>query len=192
MRSHYLTPDELSLLRAALAPWKWLPLWVSEETGLRVGDVVALPYEALRRDGIHFTAQKTGKSGVSRISADLRRALLANTDGVWLFPSPYKAGKHLTRSCVWYRMKRSAERAGLPTDGISPHSMRKVFGVETYRRDGMRATMAALQHTHEATTELYALSDFFAAENSNAPLLRRDLQLIIRACLEAFEAKKEG
>ena len=175
---------EIESLREHLAPEEWLPLWVSLETGLRVGDVVGLRVSSVLLDGIHFRAQKTGKVGVARISERLRRALPKR--GKWLFPSPTKRGKHLTRQAVWARVKAAGKRAGLDLDGLSPHTMRKVFAVETYREKGFKAVQEALQHNNSATTEIYSFADWNTGENAEKSLKRKDLQLVVRMVLEAI------
>lgn len=163
----------------------WLPLWVSLETGLRIGDVVKLRRQNLQADGLHYKAQKTGKNGVAKVSAALRRELSARR-GKWLFPSPYKAGKHITRQCAWARIKAACKRAGIETEGVSPHSLRKVFAVELYREKGFRAVQEALQHRNAATTEIYSFADWSTGESAFLPLQRKDLQLIVKMVLEAL------
>lgn len=162
----------------------WLPFQISIETGLRVGDVVALKASAVKSDGIHFKAQKTGKKGVAKISAALRRALPKGSG--YLFPSPRDPSQHITRQALWGRVKRAAKSAGVDLDGVSPHSFRKSFAVELYKDKGFAAVQSALQHANAATTELYAFSDFTAVENADAPLTRGDLPLIVRMVLEAI------
>ena len=171
-------------MRECLSPTEWMPLWLSLETGLRVGDVVGLRVSSVKLDGIHFKAQKTGKAGVARISDRLRRALPKK--GKWLFPSPTKPGKHLTRQAVWARVKAAGKRAGLELDGLSPHTMRKVFAVEVYREKGFKAVQEALQHNNSATTEIYSFSDWDTGKNAEVPLKRRDLKLVVRMVLEAI------
>ena len=168
-----------------LAEEAWLPLWVSLETGLRIGDVVKLRRQNLQADGLHYKAQKTGKNGVAKVSAELRRRLSARK-GKWLFPSPYKKGQHITRQCAWARVKAAAERAGIETEGVSPHSLRKVFAVELYREKGFRAVKEALQHRNAATTEIYSFADWNTGENGEIPLCRKDIQLVIKMVLEAL------
>lgn len=185
MRSKYIDQGEVKAIRAELTEEAWLPLWVALETGLRVGDVVKLRRENLKPDGLHYKAQKTRKNGIARISANLRKAL-STRRGKWLFPSPYKAGKHITRQCVWARVKRACERGQMPPEGISPHSMRKVFAVELYREKGFRAVQEALQHANCATTEIYSFADWSTGENAELPLKRKDLQLIVKLVLEAL------
>lgn len=185
MKSHYIEQKELEKLRAVLAEEAWLPLWVSLETGLRIGDVVKLRKANLKPDGLHYKAQKTGKNGVARISADLRRELTAKR-GKWLFPSPYKKDKHITRQCAWARIKTACERAGVEPKGVSPHSLRKVFAVELYREKGFKAVKEALQHNSSATTEIYSFADWNTGESSELPLQRKDLALVVKMVIEAL------
>ena len=83
-------------------------------------------------------------------------------------------------------MKKAAERAGVESEGTSPHSLRKVFAVELYREKGFSAVKEALQHANAATTEIYSFADWNTGENANLPLVRRDLQLVVRMVLEAL------
>lgn len=185
-KSKYLEEEELELMREALGEHAWLPLAVSLETGLRVGDVVKLQKRNLHPDGLHYRAKKTGKAGKATISAALRRRLEQNRSGKWLFPSPYKPGKHLTRQCVWARVKRACEAQNIDPRGVSPHSMRKVFAVELYRERGFRAVQEALQHSNAATTEIYSFADWSTGENAESPLKRKDLELIVKMVIEAL------
>lgn len=190
MKSRYVEKEDIKKLREVSREEAFLPLLLSLETGLRVGDVVSLKVSSLRSDGIHYTAQKTKKSGVAKISFELRKRL--NKKGKWLFPSPYKKGAHITRQAVWHRIKSAGKRAGLDLDGLSPHTMRKVFAVELYREKGFKAVQEALQHNNSATTEIYSFADWNTGKNADLPLKRKDLQLIVKMVLEALgEAKEE-
>ena len=185
MKSKYIETEEVEKLREVMSDEAWIPLWVSLETGLRIGDVVKLRKANLQEDGLHYKAQKTGKNGVAKISGTLRRELSARR-GKWLFPSPYKANSHITRQCAWARIKTACKRAGIETEGVSPHSLRKVFAVELYREKGFKAVQSALQHANSATTEIYSFADWSTGNNANEPLRRRDLQLIVKMVLEAL------
>lgn len=188
MRTVYVTAEQVEKIAAHLSSWEWLTLWVSAETGLRVGDVVALKWRQVASDRIFYTAQKTGKWGCAPISENLYRELvLSRRSTRWVFPSPKDPEKHLTRQAVWYRVKRACERAGIDPEGIAPHSFRKYFAVETFKREGLKATQAALQHDRTITTEEYAMSDFITGENANLPLLRRDLVLIVKLVAAALK-----
>lgn len=184
MRSRYLEKDELEKLKMAFKDEAFLPLAVSLQTGLRVGDIVSLKVADIKKDGIHYTAQKTGKPGVANISASIRKRLPKK--GKWLFPSPYKKGKHITRQAVWARIKAAGKRCGVDLDGLSPHTMRKVFAVELYREKGFQAVQEALQHSFAATTEIYSFADWDTGKNADLPLTRRDLKLIVKMVLEAL------
>ena len=190
MRSRYIEEGEIESLRGVTEAEAFLPLWVSLETGLRVGDVVALKVADVKADGIHYKAQKTRKRGVAPISAELRGHLIKR--GKWLFPSKYKKGAHITRQAVWHRVKAAGKKAGVDLRGLSPHTMRKVFAVELYREKGFKAVQSALQHSHRATTEIYSFADWNTGGNADLPLKRRDLQLIVKMVLEALGEAKEN
>ena len=185
MKSKYIEPKDVKKLRDSMSSEEWLPLWVSLETGLRVGDVVKLKPRDLQADGLHYTAEKTGKKGTAAVSQSLRR-VLAQHKGKYIFPSSRDASKHLTRQAVWQRIKRAAARSGLDLEGVSPHAMRKAFAVELYRKKGFEAVKKALQHNNSATTEIYSFADWNTGENAELPLRRKDLQLVVKMVLEAL------
>lgn len=188
MKTVYITPKQLKKMAAQLSPKEWLSLWVSAETGLRVGDVVSLTWEQIFPDKITFIAQKTKKEGIATISDELYKSLVSfRSSSRWVFPSPRDSTKHITRQAVWYRVKRACERAGISPVGVAPHSFRKYFAVETFKREGLRATQNALQHDRTITTEDYAMSDFITGENANLPLLRRDLTLVVKLVAAAMK-----
>lgn len=188
MRSRFLEENEIRALQEALDVNAFLPLVVSLETGLRVGDVVELRVSDVKKDGIHYTAKKTKKKGIAKISQKTRQKL--PKEGFWLFPSPYKTGKHITRQAVWARIKKAGKCAGIDLQGLSPHSMRKAFAVELYKQKGFKATQEALQHSKACTTEIYAFADWSTGEKSVLPLQRKDLQLIVKMVLEALGKEK--
>lgn len=104
MKSRYVDESDLSaVLAAAKKDAKrqrdYLPLLVSLETGLRVGDVVKIRRQDLAPDGIRYVAQKTGKEGFARISARTRRTLVENAGGTgenWVF-HPRRGGDSTSR-----------------------------------------------------------------------------------------------
>ena len=195
MKSRFIDRNELAKVRNSLPDELWLPFRVALETGLRVGDVVKIKRKDVRADGIHYTAEKTGKKGVAPISASLRKALKRGA-GEFCFPSPMKRGTHITRQALWSRLKRAGKTAGLDLEGLSPHTLRKVFAVETYREKGFAAVKEALQHTNSLTTEVYSFADWDTGKNAAKPLTRRDLKLVVRMVLEALgdgvKIKKES
>jgi integrase len=189
VRSKYISDAYVKLLEGQLKREEWLPLEVARQTGLRIGDVVALRRSDLEGNTIHFVAQKTNKAGSAVISAELSAELRSrrNRRSKWLFPSPKNPREHLTRQACWARVKKACERLGVPPDGVSPHSMRKAYAVELYKREGLQAASRALQHDRAATTELYVMSDYLSPDNENRPILRKDFDTLVRFIYQAVK-----
>lgn len=185
MEAKYLTAVQVSALRSVMSDGDWLLLWLMMETGLRVGDAVSVKRSAIRKDGLHYTAQKTGKKGVAPISDALRAALLGACTKGYIFRGR-KAGAHLSRQAAWKRVKTAAKRCGIDVDGVSPHAFRKVFAVEMFREKGMQATREALQHSNRDTTEIYAFADWNTGDKANIPLTRGDLKTIVSMVIKAL------
>lgn len=179
MRSRFLEKKELAKLKKHMGV-DWLPFALALETGLRIGDVAKIRWDDLKGRRLDFVAQKTGKRGSAQLSADLLRRLEAVRVGAWLFPAPRDSSKHITRQLLWKRLKNAAAAVGIPLDGTSPHSLRKVFAVREYKAHGMAAAQAGLQHTDMSTTEIYTMADWLTGENAEKPLLRSDLARILR------------
>lgn len=183
MRSRYLDDKEIAALRGVMGLREWAPYAVAIDTGLRIGDVARLRWHDLQGSRITYTAQKTGKAGVAYVSEDtahllwqLRRHALSE----WMFPAPKDGGAHISRQLLWKRFKAACRDARLNPDGVSPHSLRKVYGVREYHDHGLAAAQAGLQHSDISTTEIYALADWLTAENADKPILRSDLARVIR------------
>lgn len=198
MRSNYIDDTVLNALKkrtTGRTARPWLPFELADKTGLRIGDVLKARVEDLDGARLRYVAQKTGKAGVATLTPTLARHLqeaARNARGGWLFPSPYGNGeKHLTRQAAWARLKVAAKRAGVALDGISPHSMRKVYAVNLYKKQGLKAVQKALQHSTRDQTERYALSDWFSSANADEPLRRRDLDLICRKVIEILKAHEK-
>lgn len=187
MLARFLDDNTLEKLRLAMPSEYWLPLWVSLETGLRVGDVCALRRDQLDGCRLSYLAAKTGKEGTAELSLELAAELRRNSRGRYLFPSPRSYREHLTRQAIWARVKRAAHKAGIPPEGVSPHSLRKVYAVRLYRQRGLRAAKEALQHDRTETTELYALSDYLAPENLDKPIRRRELGIVTKLVAEEIK-----
>lgn len=159
VKSEYVPKEVYDLLLYNLRPSNALAMRVCLETGMRIGDVVALRSENLRAYGdryeIAYMAQKTGKCANVEISESLYTALTGNLiDGsLWVFPSHSKTG-HRTRQSVWHDVRRTARRLAIPMH-MTPHSARKTFAVELTARRGIEATRDALQHDRISTTAMY-------------------------------------
>lgn len=165
MRTEYITPELMYRLLGDMTEQNRLVLRFCLETGIRVGDAVAMPFSALEGTTVRYTAQKTNKNGVARISPELMADLLRNTDGVWLFPSAKSESGHLTRQSVWKALKRSSKRAEVARN-VAPHSTRKIFAVQDMRKHGLAQAQKDLQHSRFDTTLLYCLSDTSFLDNT--------------------------
>lgn len=183
MRARYLEEKEIEALAECFGPYAWLPFAVAIETGLRIGDVAALRWDNLRGKEIAYVAQKTGKAGKAALTqetANYLRQLHRHSISPWIFPSEKDPSRHVSRQVLWKRLKAACVRCRINSDGISPHSFRKVYGVREYHAHGIAAAQRGLQHTDIATTEIYALADWLTEENADKPLLRSDLGRVIR------------
>lgn len=166
-RSSYVEPGPLGLVLAALMPENRLVMETMLATGLRVGDVLALTVEQVKKQRFTVKEHKTGKSRRVYIPTKLQLRLLAQAGRLYVFEGRGDWRKHRTRQAVWKDVKRAAQmfqRSGaVGADvNISTHSGRKVYAVEKYRATGsLEATGRALNHTpgDVAVTMLYALSD---------------------------------
>lgn len=164
MRTRYVTDDIVQEIERRM-PYPTAGVWrLCCETGVRVSDAVkALRTDFDKEGHFTYTAQKTGKKGVALVSQDFMRQYVI-PKRTWykkpyIFPSPKKLGNHITRQTVWNHIKIACIRAGINPEGIAPHSARKHFAVDLFRKDGLGATMTALQHRDVGTTMIYALSD---------------------------------
>ena len=198
MRSKYIDKNTVAKLRSVIGADDWLPLRISLETGLRIGDCVDLLFgQVSSHKGTPFiraTAQKTHKSGDFPISESLyklikgRQKRLSATKTDFIFAS-YGASGHLTRQAAWKRIKRACELLGIESAGISPHSLRKCFAVALMREHGLDAVRRALQHSNDAVTRVYAYADSIMNFDSDAPILWRDVELIVDYILERLHER---
>lgn len=136
-------------------------------TGLRVGDVLTLTRDKLHPDGaINTVCEKTGKPFSGSIPPKFALDLLHRAGkSDWVFPSPVRrcSGKHRTRQAVWRDLKHAAKICAVGRN-VTPHSARKIFAVEKFRKNGIEVAQSALQHDRLSTTLLYAFSDQIANE----------------------------
>lgn len=159
--SEYVPKEELGHIYAALMPANRLVCQVSEATGLRIGDVLALRTEQIVK-GYRITVHesKTGKSRRVYIPRLLHAQLLAQAGETWVFAGARDPTKHRTRQAVWADIKRAARAFRLP-QCVSPHSLRKVYAVREWEQSGDLGKVGkALNHepTHPETTMIYAMA----------------------------------
>lgn len=166
MTTDFLPLQDYKKLFPYLSYDNYLALTISLETGLRIGDVVSLPSEALNGRELSFTAAKTGKSGKVQISKGLAEKLHRFKGSRFIFESYSKAG-HRTRQAVWHDVKKAAALAGIELN-VAPHSARKTFAVKVAKEKGFAAAQRALQHDNPCTTVGYVYSGLFTEANSKA------------------------
>lgn len=163
MRAEFIERGDFIRIISRIPEKYKVALLFSLETGLRVSDVLTLTYaEALW--GQPHTEHKTGKMVVLSCPAYLREVLLSwfardtdFNDKSLVFESDRKPGVPVHRSTLYRHLREAAKKAGRH---ISPHTARKIFAVEAFRRSGSLAKVKeALRHDREDTTALYAFSD---------------------------------
>lgn len=157
MKTEYLLEKEVDLVLAALTETNRLVMRTCLQTGLRVGDVLALTPDRLKP---HFwvTEQKTGKKRQVGLPEPLLSDLRSHAGAWWVFPGR-NPRKHHTRQAVWKDVKRAAEAFRLPQN-VGPHSARKVYAVDLMRKYGdIDRVRRALNHRSETVTMIYALAD---------------------------------
>lgn len=136
-----------------------LAVRVSLETGLRIGDVLALRPQDVHADGsITCVCQKTRKPFRGTVGGRMVRALTENSNYMWIFPSPRKPSAHRTRQAVWADVKRVVRLCGL-AENVTPHTARKIYAVGELRRCGLPTVQNELQHEQISTTMIYAFAD---------------------------------
>lgn len=191
MRSKFINKEVVQRLRRALGAEDWLPFEVALQTGLRIGDVAALPVSALAQTGdgcvIRYRAAKTGKFGEAAIDASLYNKL-AKRDGEWLFPGR-RSGTHITRQALWSRLKAACRRIGVDDAGLSPHSLRKCFAVAVRQEQGFAAAREALQHDTDAVTRVYAYADTIMRAATDEPIRWNELEVIVDYILDRLSEK---
>lgn len=159
MRSDFIEKDELGHILFALTPVNRLVCKVALETGLRIGDILSLKTADIKKTTFTITEQKTGKKKKIRLRDGLRKELLRQSGSFYVFPHRTDERKHRTRQAVFSDIKRSA-RLFRVKQNISPHSLRKAYSVDLYRKTGdINKVVEALNHDNELTTMIYALAD---------------------------------
>lgn len=186
MRTRFLSHTEVERLRKAMRPQEWALCWLMSETGLRISDALELKWENYddEQQSFAFRAKKTGKEGTCRISGALYQALQNIGRRGYLFKSPRRVGKPITRQAAWKRIKRACDVCGLSPRGVANHSFRKIFAVDMFHRQGIEAVQRALQHDRVEITEVYALADFMSEKNEHIPLFRKDIPVLLHLLRE--------
>jgi integrase/recombinase XerD len=137
-------------------------------SGLRVSELVGLPYLALARDPAYLMIK--GKGGKERLAPlneaarkavkaylEVRKAFLPKgaKESPWLFPSRGATGR-LTARRFAQRLQAAAVLAGVDPEKVSPHVLRHAFA--THLLEGgadLRVVQTLLGHADIGTTQIY-------------------------------------
>lgn len=159
MRSRWATDDVFSAVLVGLTDANRLAVETSVRYGMRIGDVLALTAENVRKGQFSYREEKTGKRRRVKLSADLQARLLAQSGRVYVFEGRNDWRAHRTRQAVYKDIRRVADALRLGR-GITPHTARKKYAVSAYHRLGsMKKVQRLLNHSDEAVTMIYALAD---------------------------------
>lgn len=197
MRTDYIKSKDYHMLYMRMTYENALALRVSLETGMRIGDVLALEKSNLQGRTITFTAQKTNKKGKAVVSSDLANRLSCIGNDKYIFIG--RSGtKPRTRQAVWRDVKQASK--GLFAENVAPHSARKTFAVEDYREHGLPHTKKALQHERTDVTMLYAFADILSENGQKIPhnvinyelLAEKIAHILINKIEQTFALTKRG
>ena len=167
LRSEFVSDSELAGVQACLRDWRdILALEVSRRTGLRIGDVLALRPSDLPVAAGHCSVleAKTGKRRRVYIGKKLLADLRECSGKFWIFPG-IEPCRHRSYDALYKDVRAAAsvytgERSGAH---ISPHSWRKAYAVDLYRKYGdLERVRAIMGHDDVICTSLYALADQFS------------------------------
>jgi site-specific recombinase XerD len=141
-------------------PQNRLILEVSLATGLRLSDVLALKTQNLVPKPT-IQEQKTGKKKRVYFPEELLNRMIAQSGSIYVFEHRHDRKKHKTRQAVWKDLNRSMEYFRIPKKlVVSPHTCRKVYAVEQFKRKGdLKKVQELLNHSSEGVTVIYAMAD---------------------------------
>lgn len=160
-RSDYVDEGFFKVVLGALTAENRLAVLTSMYTGLRIGDVLNLKTEQVRKQRFSVVEQKTGKTRKICLSTALMDDLLKVAGTIYVFPNRLDYRKPRTRQAVYKDIKRAGKLLRISTTvNVSPHSARKIYSVQAYRTSGdLYRVQKLLNHSSEAVTILYAMAD---------------------------------
>lgn len=135
-------------------------------TGMRVSELVGLPFAAVARDPrVLIVRGKGDKERMVPLGESARRAvrtyldvraryLPASGQSPWLFPG--RGRSHLTRHRFAQLLKELAVEAGIEPRRVSPHVLRHAFASHLLHHGAdLRAVQQMLGHADISTTQIY-------------------------------------
>lgn len=189
MRADYCEQTALETILVALMPPNRLAILVSLTTGLRIGDVLSMKTDVLTKERFTIKEEKTGKTRRVRLSNELRDALFRQAGRFYVFEHRTDPKKHRTRQAINKDLKRACELFRVSGVNITPHSARKIFAVNAYKRTcSIEQVQQLLNHSSEAVTQIYAMADELTKRNT----LRRSVNLPEPLSKEKTRHKSSG
>ncbi len=159
-REKELTKQEyLQLLKAAEGTEMYFVMQTICGTGIRVSELQFFTVEALKEGRVCISCK--GKERVILIPSKLKKILMRyvaqkgiTCGNVFLT----KKGIAMNRSCIWRKMKKLCEKAGVDAAKVFPHNLRKLFARSFYRMEKDIAKLAdVLGHSSIETTRIYIM-----------------------------------
>lgn len=159
-RTQWISQKSMEHLLAACTPPNRLALMVSMTFGCRIGDVLRMPRCAVEKGVWSFKEEKTGKRRRVILGREWQCRLLGIAGRLYVFEHRTKPLKHRTRQAVFKDLKRAARLFRLK-ENVAPHTCRKIYAVDRYKRSGgdLKKVQRLLNHSDEAVTLLYAMAD---------------------------------
>lgn len=160
MRSRWIDDEKIRAVLLALTPQNALAAEMSYRYGMRIGDVLRTKTEDVRKGRWTYKEEKTGKTRRIALCKSFQAELLRSAGRVYVFEHRTDWTRHRTRQAVYKDIVRAATAFRLGR-GISPHTMRKGYAVNAFKRSGgdLKKVQALLNHSDEAVTMIYALAD---------------------------------
>jgi integrase len=161
MKTDYCEKDFFLMILGTLTRENRLALLTSLYTGLRIDDVLSLKTESIKKQRFTVREKKTGKNRRIYIGDDLQTDLLKIAGDIYVFENRLDKKRHRTRQAVWKDLNRACDCFRVSkTITIAPHSARKIYSVDVYRKShNLEKVKELLNHSNEAVTVLYALAD---------------------------------
>jgi integrase len=95
------------------------------------------------------------------LTKELLERLQLQAGSMYVFPHRLDGRRHRTRQAVWKDINRAMRLFRIPKAlVVSPHTCRKVYAVEKFRKTGNIAEVKKLlNHSNEGVTAIYAMAD---------------------------------
>lgn len=155
------TTDELGMRDRAM-------LELLYATGLRVTELVSLQLTQISMEpGVLRVIGKGDKERLvpvgevalewlGRYLSQARPQLLQKINTATSAVFVTRRGAAMTRQAFWYMIKRYAKKAGIPSDSLSPHTLRHAFATHLLNHGAdLRVVQMLLGHSDISTTQIY-------------------------------------